>query len=78
VPARVRPVRIRATHWRAPGAKLSGRNTLAALDFAEGSLVLTEAGTKRRASLHIVAGEQGSRAMDWPRTLDELEALKKQ
>ena len=51
-------------HWRAPGAKLSGRNALAAFDFAEGSLVLTEAGTKRRASLHIVAGEQGLRAMD--------------
>jgi len=49
-------------HWRAPGAKLSGRNALAAFDFAEGSLVLTEAGTKRRASLHIVAGEQGLRA----------------
>jgi formamidopyrimidine-DNA glycosylase len=51
-------------HWRAPGAKLSGRNALAAFDFAEGSLVLTEAGTKRRASLHIVAGEPGLRAMD--------------
>jgi formamidopyrimidine-DNA glycosylase len=46
-------------HWRASGAKLSGRNTLAAFDFAAGSLVLTEAGTKRRASLHIVGGEAG-------------------
>src|SRR6202453_4151298 len=35
-------------HWRPPGAKLSGRNTLAAFDFEDGSLVLTEAGTKRR------------------------------
>jgi formamidopyrimidine-DNA glycosylase len=51
-------------HWRAPGAKLPGRNTLAAFDFADGSLVLTEAGTKRRASLHIVAGEPALRAMD--------------
>jgi formamidopyrimidine-DNA glycosylase len=51
-------------HWRAPGAKLSGRNALAAFDFEAGSLVLTEAGTKRRASLHIVAGEPGLRAMD--------------
>ena len=38
-------------HWRAPGAKLAGRNNLAAFDFPNGSLVLTEAGTKRRASL---------------------------
>ena len=51
-------------HWRAPGVKLSGRNNLAALDFADGSLVLTEAGTKRRASLHIVRGESALRAMD--------------
>jgi formamidopyrimidine-DNA glycosylase len=44
-------------HWRPPGAKLAGRRSLAAFDFPEGSLVLTEAGTKHRASLHIVAGE---------------------
>ena len=49
-------------HWRAAGAKLSGRNQLAAFDFAEGSLVLTEAGSKRRASLHVVRGEAGLRA----------------
>jgi formamidopyrimidine-DNA glycosylase len=51
-------------HWRAPGVKLSGRNNLAAFDFADGSLVLTEAGTKRRASLHIVRGESALRAID--------------
>jgi formamidopyrimidine-DNA glycosylase len=51
-------------HWRAAGVKLSGRNTLAAFDFADGSLVLTEAGTKRRASLHVVSGESALRAMD--------------
>jgi formamidopyrimidine-DNA glycosylase len=51
-------------HWRAPGAKLCGRGNLAAFDFAEGSLVLTEAGSKRRASLHVVAEEEGLRAMD--------------
>jgi formamidopyrimidine-DNA glycosylase len=51
-------------HWRTAGAKLSGRNNLAAFDFAEGSLVLTEAGTKRRASLHVVHGEAALRAMD--------------
>jgi formamidopyrimidine-DNA glycosylase len=38
-------------HWRTRGAKLAGRNSLAAFDFPNGSLVLTEAGTKRRASL---------------------------
>jgi formamidopyrimidine-DNA glycosylase len=38
-------------HWRAANAKLSGRHTLAAFDFPSGSLVLTEAGSKRRASL---------------------------
>ena len=51
-------------HWRAPGVKLSGRNNLAAFDFAEGSLLLTEAGTKRRASLHVLRGERALRAMD--------------
>src|SRR5580700_4470658 len=40
-------------HWRAPHAKLAGRQMLAALDFPVGSLVLTEAGAKRRASLHM-------------------------
>ncbi len=51
-------------HWRAPGAKLSGRQSLAAFDFPAGSLVLTEAGTKRRASLHILFGEDGLRSID--------------
>lgn len=51
-------------HWRAIGAKLSGRQNLAAFDFPRGSLVLTEAGSKRRASLHIVSGEQSLTSMD--------------
>jgi formamidopyrimidine-DNA glycosylase len=51
-------------HWRQPGAKLGGRNNLAAFDFPDGSLVLTEAGAKRRASLHIVSGEEGLRSID--------------
>jgi formamidopyrimidine-DNA glycosylase len=51
-------------HWRPPGAKLAGRRSLAAFDFPEGSLVLTEAGTKHRASLHIVAGEAGLDLLD--------------
>jgi formamidopyrimidine-DNA glycosylase len=45
-------------HWRSPGAKIGGRNMLAAFDFPDGSLVLTEAGSKRRASLHVVPGEK--------------------
>jgi len=51
-------------HWRAQGAVLKGRNNLAAFDFPNGSLVLTEAGTKRRASLHVVKGEEGLRSTD--------------
>jgi len=51
-------------HWRPPGAKLAGRNSLAAFDFAGGSLVLTEAGTKRRASLHLIGGESALQALD--------------
>jgi formamidopyrimidine-DNA glycosylase len=51
-------------HWRSPGAKLAGRNNLAAFDFPNGSLVLTEAGTKRRASLHVVKGEEALRSVD--------------
>ncbi len=51
-------------HWRASGVKLAGRNNLAAFDFSAGSLLLTEAGTKRRASLHIVSGESALRSMD--------------
>jgi formamidopyrimidine-DNA glycosylase len=51
-------------HWRSPQAKLSGRQNLAAFDFPKGSLVLTEAGTKRRASLHVLRGEEGLRSVD--------------
>jgi formamidopyrimidine-DNA glycosylase len=51
-------------HWRAPEAKLSGRQSLAAFDFPDGSLVLTEAGAKRRASLHLISGAENLRSMD--------------
>ena len=51
-------------HWRAPGAKLGGRNNLAAFDFDAGSLLLTEAGTKRRASIHVVSGVAALQALD--------------
>ena len=49
------------SHWKNAGAKLAGRRSLAAFDFSDGSLVLTEAGTKHRASLHVVSGEEGLR-----------------
>jgi formamidopyrimidine-DNA glycosylase len=51
-------------HWRPRGAKLAGRRSLAAFDFPNGSLVLTEAGTKHRASLYVVSGEVGLQSMD--------------
>jgi formamidopyrimidine-DNA glycosylase len=51
-------------HWRAAGAKLAGRQSLAAFDFPNGSLVLTEAGSKRRASLHVFAGTESLRSID--------------
>ncbi len=51
-------------HWRARDAKLGGRQNIAAFDFPNGSLVLTEAGSKKRASLHVIAGEEGLEACD--------------
>ena len=51
-------------HWKGPHAKLAGRNGLLALDFPNGTLVLTEAGSKRRASLYVVRREDALRAMD--------------
>jgi len=50
-------------HWREAGARLPGRVGLAAFDFPTGTLVLTEAGTKRRASLHCVQGRAALRAL---------------
>src|SRR5690349_15569210 len=60
-------------HWRLPGAKPAGRQNLAAFDFPNGSLVLTEAGAKHRASLHVVAGDEALQAMD-PGGIDVLES----
>ncbi|MDR3775294.1 MAG: DNA-formamidopyrimidine glycosylase family protein [Terracidiphilus sp.] len=51
-------------HWRTPQSKLAGRNALAAFDFPAGSLILTEAGSKRRASLHVLRGEDGLDSVD--------------
>jgi formamidopyrimidine-DNA glycosylase len=51
-------------HWRPLGAKLGGRNHLAAFDFPQGSLVLTEAGSRRRASLHLFRNEDDMQSVD--------------
>jgi formamidopyrimidine-DNA glycosylase len=51
-------------HWKPPGAKLAGRNALLALDFPNGSLTLTEAGSKRRASLYVLRGQQALYEID--------------
>jgi formamidopyrimidine-DNA glycosylase len=51
-------------HWRERGARLARRLGLAAFDFPDGSLVLTEFGPKKRASLHVVQGEDGLAAHD--------------
>jgi formamidopyrimidine-DNA glycosylase len=60
-------------HWKQRGIKLAGRQNLAAFDFPNGSLVLTEAGTKRRASLHVLRGEEGLKSVD-PGGIDILES----
>jgi formamidopyrimidine-DNA glycosylase len=51
-------------HWREAAVKLAGKQNLAAFEFSNGTLLLTEAGTKKRASLHLVQGEDALRAID--------------
>ncbi len=60
-------------HWKKPGASLRGRQDLAAFDFPAGTLVLTEAGSRRRASLIVVQGKEGLADLD-PGGLEVLEA----
>ena len=60
-------------HWKKAGAKLSPPRGLAAFDFANGTLLWTEAGSRKRASLHLVEGEAGLQALD-PGGLEVLEA----
>ena len=59
--------------WVGKDAKLPGRITLAAFEFPSGTLIFTEAGTKRRASMHLVEGEAALATMD-PGGLEVLEA----
>src|SRR5215472_8277937 len=51
-------------HWKPAHAKLAGRSALAAFDFETGTLVLTEASTRKRASLHLVRGEAALAPLD--------------
>jgi formamidopyrimidine-DNA glycosylase len=60
-------------HWKKAGAKVSRPRGLAAFDFPNGTLLWTEAGSQKRASLHMVAGETNLRALD-PGGLEVLEA----
>ncbi len=59
--------------WRDPGAPIPGKLGLAAFDFSSGTLLLTEASSKKRASLHLVRGEEDLRVLD-PGGLEVLEA----
>ena len=60
-------------HWSKLGVKLPPKRALAAMDFPHGSVLLTEAGSQRRASLHVVQGEEGLRELD-PGGLEVLTA----
>ena len=60
-------------HWKKRGVKVSPPRGLAAFDFANGTLLWTEAGSQKRAALHVVAGEAGLAALD-PAGLEVLDA----
>ncbi len=51
-------------HWKSAGARPPGKIGLAAFDFSTGTLTMTEAGTKRRASIHLLRGEDAVRELD--------------
>ena len=60
-------------HWVTRRVTPDGRRTLAAIDFDSGTLTLTEAGTQKRASLHVIAGEEELAKLD-PGGMDVLSA----
>jgi formamidopyrimidine-DNA glycosylase len=60
-------------HWKTSFVKLGGKNALATFQFDNGTLLLTEAGTQRRAALRVVAGEEGLKALD-PGGIEPLDA----
>jgi formamidopyrimidine-DNA glycosylase len=51
-------------HWKTSAVKLGSKNALATFQFDNGTLLLTEAGTQRRAALRVVAGEEGLKSLD--------------
>ena len=59
-------------HWKRPGAKPPGKIGLAAFDFSTGTLVMTEAGSRRRAAIHLVQGQAALREHD-PGGIEVLE-----
>src|SRR5256884_7231660 len=60
-------------HWKPPNAKIARKYGLAAFDFRTGTLSLTEAGTKKRASLYLVRGADGLQVLD-PQGLEIFDA----
>jgi formamidopyrimidine-DNA glycosylase len=60
-------------HWKPKGAKIARKYGQAAFDFSNGTLLLTEAGTKKRASIHLVRGETALEEHD-PGGLEVLDA----
>src|SRR5919106_6351740 len=60
-------------HWKPPNAKVARKYGLAAFDFPTGTLLLTEAGTKKRASLHLMSGIDGLQELD-PKGLEIFDA----
>ena len=71
-----RPIRAAAgrdRHWRERGAKVARPRGIAAFDFPSGTLLWTETGTQKRATLHLVAGEANLRALD-PGGLEVLDS----
>ena len=60
-------------HWREAGTQAGRKTGLAAFDFPDGTLLLTEAGTRKRASLHLVEGEEGLNRLD-PGGVEVLDA----
>jgi formamidopyrimidine-DNA glycosylase len=60
-------------HWKPPRARLPGKRGLAAFDFASGTMILTEAGSQPRASIHMAQGDQALAALD-PGGIEPLEA----
>jgi formamidopyrimidine-DNA glycosylase len=61
-------------HWQQSGAKLAGKYNLAAFDFSRGTLLLTEAGSKRRAALYVVQGDEALAQHHHPGGLEVLTA----